>query len=304
MGLEEMYVEGTDQANIVDGLVLLKNYFTLNAQLNAIQSNPLVLGSLVLEMTLLIHGFLADGEIFKSYGYEDLYENGFLTYDHWKVFQQAQLEKDISALERSYYEIDNDPDFREESSMPLAKADLLGQEDREIQSTNLNISNQPMAEFELVPDLASTSNGPTSSLRPNDKQRLDCLDCPDTYVPSSNQGMDEQLDAKAQLTPQLVAAITAGDEGLVQLLLDQQGAYPNHCNHSPLNIAAAAGYEGIVRLLLDRGADANGSGLRLDTPLFDAVCGSHDGIARLLLDRGAEVNNSLHGWHSPLFLAV
>ncbi len=89
MGLEELYAEGTDQANIVNGLVLLKNYSTLKAHLNAVQSNPRALGSLVLEMSLLIDGFLADGEIFKSYGYEDLYENRFLTYDHWKEFQQA-----------------------------------------------------------------------------------------------------------------------------------------------------------------------------------------------------------------------
>lgn len=130
MGFEELYVEGTDLANnIVNGLALLKNYSTLKVHLNAIQSKPRVLGSLVLEMMLLIDGFLADGEIFKSYGYEDLYENGFLTYDHWKEFQQAQLEKDISALERSYNEIDHNLDCGEESRMPLSSlADLLYQD--------------------------------------------------------------------------------------------------------------------------------------------------------------------------------
>lgn len=119
MGLEKLYVKGMDQVNIMDGLALLKNYFTLKAHLNAIQSNPLALGSLILERTLP-HGFLADGELFKSYGYEDLYENGFLTCDHWKKFQQAQLQKEISDLERSYYEINNDPDFQEVPSISLA----------------------------------------------------------------------------------------------------------------------------------------------------------------------------------------
>lgn len=62
LGKKELYVEGMDQANIVNGLVLLKNYSTLKVYLNTIQSNPCVLGSLVLEMMLLTDGFLADGK--------------------------------------------------------------------------------------------------------------------------------------------------------------------------------------------------------------------------------------------------
>lgn len=70
--------------------------------------------------------------------------------------------------------------IQELPSISLAKADLLGQEYRKIQFTNLNINNHPVAESELVANMTLSSSGTTSSLRHNDKQRLDCLACPDT----------------------------------------------------------------------------------------------------------------------------
>lgn len=109
----------------------------------------------------------------------------------------------------------------------------------------------------MVANLTITSNGTTSSLGHNDKQWLDCLDCPDTYISSFNQGMDQKLDAKAQLIPQMIAAITVGDEGLVQLLLDLQ-AKLNFGNLGLLLVKAVkARHEIIVQLLLDQGVNTN-----------------------------------------------
>jgi hypothetical protein len=72
----------------VDGFLLLRSYESLRTHLNTLQCaftlNP-TSASLISELELLIDYFLADGEVFKSYGYENLYEHGFLTYEHWKT---------------------------------------------------------------------------------------------------------------------------------------------------------------------------------------------------------------------------
>lgn len=273
LGFEELYVEGTDQANIVNGLALLKNYSTLKVYLNAIQSNPRVLGSLVLEMMLLIDGVLADGEIFKSYGYEDLYENGFLTYDHWKEFQQGQLERDISALERSYNEIDHDLDCGEESAMPLAQADFFGQEAREVQPDDLNISDQPIVEFGL-------------SLYPFQGPYRWKTEFPIRY----SYDLDEDLDAYAQSrTRDLKRLYESSRQYRLDFLIADE-------NNSSL--------EGLVRFLRDHGAATNGrdesigvyseisasvfSAYGLCRHLEYAVSFGDQGLVRSLLRNGAD----------------
>lgn len=313
MSLEKLSVEGMDQTNTVNGLALLKNYSTLKAHLNTIQSNPHVLGSLVLEMMLLLDGFLADGEIFRSYGYEHLYESGFLTYDHWKEFQQAQLEKDISALEQSYYELHNDLDFNEEFYIPPAQSNLLGQEAREIEPKVLNIS-----------DFASlTSRQATLAIMAGDKdlirmflERRAELTEEDLEALSENTANVSGLglahpDRDEELQYLLLDAINSGHKGIVRLLLDH-GAYVkyHHLHDSPLEAAVQSGHEGIVRLLLDHGAyrvfrsfqDYRG------TAMAHAVESGHEGIVRLLLDHGADANGGNHTekfWHlSPLEIAV
>ena len=267
LGFEELYVEGTDQANIVNGLALLKNYPTLKVHLNAIQSNTRVLGSLVFEMMLLIDGFLADGEIFKSYGYEDLYENGFMTYDHWKELQQAQLEKDISTLERSYDEIDHNLDCGEDSPMPLAFADFLGPEAREVQPDDLNISDQPIVESELFPYPSRTLHlweAPKFPEKPQDDVRhsYDHEDR-DAFAQSHDREMkryyafaqshDREMKRYYELRRQyrldlgkIFALITSSDD-------------PGR----DLENAVICGDQGRVRLLLRNGADAKATALSI-----------------------------------------
>lgn len=292
VGLEEMYVEGRDQENILDGLALLKNYSTLKAHLYAIQSDPLALGSLVLEMELLVHGFLADGEVFKSYGYEDLYEDGILTYDHWKEVQQAQLEKKILALEQSYYEIDNDHEF--ESLTSLAQADRLGQEAEEAQSTDIFISDQPIAEFESVPDLMSTSDGQPFPPRPKDKQSIDWS--------KKSRLLDMYRDKNAfpglcpkevDFRSQLLAAIKGGEESLVQMLLDEKADANGgrDCNYFwpkyPRAFTDIYSFNVVVRM-----------GTPYRSPLAEAAKAGHETLIRLLLDRGANLASSCKGLYS------
>ncbi|KAH8756492.1 hypothetical protein F5882DRAFT_418277, partial [Hyaloscypha sp. PMI_1271] len=68
-------------------------------------------------MELLVDGLLADGEVFKSFGYEELYERKVLDFKLWKKFQLDKFERDLSEIEEDFYEIDE-----EEDEYPLVEA--------------------------------------------------------------------------------------------------------------------------------------------------------------------------------------
>jgi len=93
----------------VDGFLLLRSYESLRIHLRSLQNSYTLESptSLVSELELLVDHFLADGKVFESYGFENLYENGFLTYEHWKVFQQAKLQRNISTLDEGFSAVDN-----------------------------------------------------------------------------------------------------------------------------------------------------------------------------------------------------
>jgi hypothetical protein len=97
----------------MSGLVLLKYYSELRAHLTALDSrvtsdSSYPLGS---DMWLLVHEFLADGEVFKSFGYENLYEL-------WEIFQQAQVGLDISVLGEGFHAVDRGFDLAEDQGIP------------------------------------------------------------------------------------------------------------------------------------------------------------------------------------------
>ncbi|GAB1197569.1 hypothetical protein APSETT444_006866 [Aspergillus pseudonomiae] len=85
----------------------------------------------------------------------------------------------------------------------------------------------------------------------------------------------------------LIAAIEAGNEAMVKLLLDA-GADPNHTtdDYAPLTSAIRAHSMSIFTMLLDKVSDLDHADGRGETPLMHAAKW-HDGMAKLLLERGA-----------------
>ena len=58
------------------------------------------------ELSLLVEGLVADYQVFESFGYEKLYEKGFLTYDRWKSFQSSKTCRSLDQLDRATHTID------------------------------------------------------------------------------------------------------------------------------------------------------------------------------------------------------
>ncbi|KAI9759870.1 MAG: hypothetical protein M1840_003072, partial [Geoglossum simile] len=275
-------LEATSQGVVVNGLSLLKHYQTLNAGLNVLRSTNSTADLLISEMTLLIHGFLLDGEIFKSYGYEDLYENGLLTFDHWKDFQQVQLERDITALEEAYYAIDEPDCPREESSTPLAQADSPEPQSEEIHP-DVRMGNEDIAPSLSVPSWSALVA----------QYSLHDPPSPETGSRYAMQSSGAAAgDGHGGRSP-LDRGAAADDLGLYGLTHSTPKFLPTPLGSTPLNEAARAGYESVVRSLLDRGAAVDGVGSRRGpTPLIEAVKVGHKSVVRLLLDRGATVDGS------------
>ncbi|KAH0553447.1 hypothetical protein GP486_006483, partial [Trichoglossum hirsutum] len=332
IGLECIQLEAPGQGAVVNGLVLLKHYQTLSAHLNTLSlslaGNPTT-HSLILEMTLLIHGFLLDGEIFRSYGYEDLYEDAFLTFEHWKEFQQARLERDISSLEEGYYAIDETSHF-EESSMPPAQADPPDRA-REVHPIDIHMDENPTALSEPIPGLVSDSDAQSSpstlTLPEIEMQFIAPLA---ESITQDHQGDQQSLyrfaerenanfsvwslaekrepDREPVLRPgqgflaapdsdgnwydgRITAAAKIGDELMVRFLL-YNGVVVD--SSKPLAEAAKAGHEPVVRLLLDHGAVINGVRDRYgysQSPLAEAAKAGHKSVVRSLLDRGADIDD-------------
>jgi ankyrin repeat protein len=94
----------------------------------------------------------------------------------------------------------------------------------------------------------------------------------------------------------LLAAISAGKEKLVHMLLDAGANFNAPAErglwHTPLQRAAELGRDDIVSLLIGRGADVNATSSRRDggTALQLAIRGGHKSVVSILLDGGADIN--------------
>ena len=53
-------------------------------------------------LTLLIEGLLNDPQVFTSFGYQRLYDEGYLSYGRWKKFHSSWTNENIDRLEASY----------------------------------------------------------------------------------------------------------------------------------------------------------------------------------------------------------
>jgi len=276
------------------------------------------------------NGPLGDSQVFQSFGYENLYEPGFVDYQLWKHFQKQKLDKDITALDDGFCAIDDeevlstsDSEFRsttsfvEEAMADGALKDLtepLLDIDNEIQgpfsrpagtenpkvyiSTTLNMTDGPDAHGYSHPSAIRDFGQLSGASHQSDENVLAPL-CP----PISGKlqtGLEQNLDIELRL------AVQAGDKVMVQLLLDC-GADVNEASwseNSPLSLAIRAGHEEIVQLLLDCGADVNKASWSENLPLSLTVQKDHKGMIQLFLDCGAALNRAVRFRNRLLSLIV
>ena len=268
--------EGAGIPATLDGLAVLATYEQLRQHLESHPSLNTDPSRAVLALSLLVDSFLTDREIFRSFGYENLYERGFLSFEHWKEFQRGQLDDDITLLDDSFTAF---AEARTWSTLDDAAGGVIG------------APGDPPADS---PDAGLTSDLPEEG----------DSDTP-AEIPSPVQTvLQSDLASLTLVQPTLLEAASRGDESAVRLLLDRGARIDgtSYGSTTPLGKAAGGGHESTVRLLLDRGADVDGSGwLRVHTPLENAAEGGYESTVRLLLDRGADVNGSGWPWfHTPL----
>ena len=113
--------------DVIDGFHLLKSIVVLERRLGELRaemqgsspSHPYFrilipsseeLAKLEAELSLLVEGLVADDQVFESFGYENLYEKGYLTYDRWKSFQSSKTSWSLDQLDRATNSIDQSED--------------------------------------------------------------------------------------------------------------------------------------------------------------------------------------------------
>ena len=61
-------------------------------------------------LTLLLEGLITDHQVFRSFGYENLFEQGYLSYDLWKAFQSTNTSLIIDHHENAFHAMSGDED--------------------------------------------------------------------------------------------------------------------------------------------------------------------------------------------------
>ena len=108
----------------INSFVLLSSAKLLQTQLNGLKERMHIdrphegLMSLVseqdaqveAELILLLEGLIMDHQVFRSFGYENLVEQGYLSYDLWKAFQSANASLIIDRLDNAFHAMSGDVD--------------------------------------------------------------------------------------------------------------------------------------------------------------------------------------------------
>jgi hypothetical protein len=261
--LEGFQGEILGQERTVNGLVLLKHYLFLKDQTDTLRcaESPEypTTQTLLLEMELLVDGLLADGEVFKSFGYEELYQRKVLDFGLWKKFQLDKFERDLSEIEEDFYEID------EEDEYPLVEAAEAESKARE-------------AELKAQVAKLEALKAGLEALGAENKAQVAKL--------KAQVAKLKALEAENKAScfkRQLVEAAKAGHEATVRQLLDRGASIDD-----ALVASADLGQMSTMQQFLNWGADINAV-TRFGTALSAAAKTDNGRMVRWLLRQGAEV---------------
>jgi len=229
------------------------------------------------EMNLFINHFLADRDIFESFGFEALYELGYLSASHWQVMQRWSIDRDIDDLEASVLDLDNGQDLG--IDVPSDDANLLDEMEasdrpadtlcmgavrhRELLSRNKYRSDVPCPLFERAWDYQLLpSPNITAGLKTQNDGAL-------MYAVVTNNieevrrlvepGGGYDLSLPNRWARPLAQAASSGNVAIAQLLLQNGARVGGECgSQNPLRMAAANGHLNMVKYLYYQGADVNG----------------------------------------------
>lgn len=88
----------------INGFVLLQHFLALRERLEFLETYwASQQTKKYLCLKLLVDDFLADGDVFRSFGFESLYEQGFISFTWWNKFQQSRLLQDMTALDEEFW---------------------------------------------------------------------------------------------------------------------------------------------------------------------------------------------------------
>ncbi|KAH7417809.1 hypothetical protein BKA64DRAFT_700354 [Cadophora sp. MPI-SDFR-AT-0126] len=109
--------------DLSDCLLLLKHHAALKNHLRLLQSEKETCDTAtVKDLDLLVSGLLSDDEIFSSYGYEELYQNGYITADRIRSFRLAMIDKDINAINDGFIAVDESKDDQKFPALSSSRA--------------------------------------------------------------------------------------------------------------------------------------------------------------------------------------
>lgn len=225
-------------SDISNGFLLLKHLDLLEEHFRAFQekkafhmSYKLLVGHeldrLEATLSLLIEGLLTDPRVFISFGYQCLYDQGYLSYERWKKLHSSWTTDNIDILEASYDEDNGDqypPDTVSTMSSNFAPLpEDLGDQDSS--------------------DLTPTKSRSSEALRIY-TQTLDLC------IQARAEDLRDRGGCREEMPKSLIAAVQAGDlESIGEEI--EKGANPT--------LALAAALETlnlkVVQSLLVRGAD-------------------------------------------------
>lgn len=116
---------------------------------------------------------------------------------------------------------------------------------------------------------------------------------------------DHSVDEKSDGSSALCAAVRAGQEDVVVLLLDSGASVDGIESSIPLFEAVKTGNETIIEILLSRGAQVTLTSADGRSVLHEVVVSNRPEIASLLISRGANVNSKTKSDHwTPLHSAI
>ncbi|KAF6237668.1 hypothetical protein HO173_003869 [Letharia columbiana] len=226
------------------------------------------------ELAFLVEGLIGDHQIFESFGYENLHERGYLTYERWIAWTNSKIIEAQDHLDRilhatGHSEGVNDVDTAVNDNLaeePLAHPSMLsgpswkphfvGPEDQDSRSLSLAASSGLVAETQRLLDKGINPNEPPSlstdgfttilveAIRNGHQQVVNLLIAYGANVDGASQeGLLDESNSP------LIAAIYKGESEIITQLLDH-GANLRILSHIKQEDQWL-----IARSLIDHGAD-------------------------------------------------